>query len=158
MTVAFSPNGTQIISGSCDCTLRIWECETGQVMGDPLRGHKDWIEMVMFSLNGLSITSCSTAGDVIKWEVKGKTFVRKEAIYPKWPYRLGFTPISNGRLNVIYGVPLSLKPIDRDDEWIYMYGRKALWMPGMDCQKYRMEYIQGTLVLWHNMDLIIIRV
>ncbi|KAE9386282.1 hypothetical protein BT96DRAFT_544839, partial [Gymnopus androsaceus JB14] len=38
-SVAFSHDGTRIVSGSYDNTVRIWDATTGAQMGDPLQGH-----------------------------------------------------------------------------------------------------------------------
>jgi WD40 repeat protein len=37
-SVAYSPNGQYIISGSCDKTIRTWDAETGAAVGQPLEG------------------------------------------------------------------------------------------------------------------------
>ncbi|CCA76678.1 hypothetical protein PIIN_10667, partial [Serendipita indica DSM 11827] len=38
--VGFSPDGSQIVSGSHDNTIRLWDAVTGQAVGEPLRGHE----------------------------------------------------------------------------------------------------------------------
>ena len=38
-SVAFSPDGHRIVSGSCDNTVRVWDADTGQPVGQPLTGH-----------------------------------------------------------------------------------------------------------------------
>ena len=38
-SVAHSPDGRHIISGSCDTTIRIWDAETGASVGKPLKRH-----------------------------------------------------------------------------------------------------------------------
>jgi WD40 repeat protein len=38
-SVAYSPDGQYIISGSSDRTIRIWDAETGAAVGEPLKGH-----------------------------------------------------------------------------------------------------------------------
>ena len=40
-SVAFSPDGKRIVSGSLDNTLRLWNAEKGVALGEPLRGHTD---------------------------------------------------------------------------------------------------------------------
>ena len=39
--VAFSPDGKRIASGSADNTVRVWDADTGQPVGQPLTGHTD---------------------------------------------------------------------------------------------------------------------
>ena len=39
--MAFSPDGTRIVSGSDDKTVRVWDAATGQPVGQPLTGHTD---------------------------------------------------------------------------------------------------------------------
>jgi WD40 repeat protein len=61
--VAFSPDGTRIVSGSWDKTLRLWDAKTGQPVGQPLNGHQESINSVAFSPDGTRIVSGS--GDLI---------------------------------------------------------------------------------------------
>ncbi|KAG6914987.1 hypothetical protein DXG01_014045, partial [Tephrocybe rancida] len=41
MTVTFSPDGTKIVSGSADKTVRVWDTATGQQLGEALEGHEN---------------------------------------------------------------------------------------------------------------------
>ncbi|KAI0310253.1 hypothetical protein OF83DRAFT_1272573, partial [Amylostereum chailletii] len=45
-SVACSPSGTHIISGSYDKTIRIWDAETGHAVGQPLEGHTNGVTSV----------------------------------------------------------------------------------------------------------------
>ena len=58
-SVAFSPDGKRIVSGSDDKTVRLWDADTGQPIGAPLTGHTDAVSSVAFSPDGTRIVSGS---------------------------------------------------------------------------------------------------
>ncbi|KAG8688642.1 hypothetical protein FRC11_005029, partial [Ceratobasidium sp. 423] len=57
--VDFSPDGSQIASGSGDCTLILWEVQSGKSILGPLEGHSDSVLCVRFSHHGKLIASSS---------------------------------------------------------------------------------------------------
>ena len=68
MSVAFSPDGKRIVSGSCDNTVRLWDAATGQPIGQPLTGHTDTVSSVAFSPDGKRIASGSADDTVRLWD------------------------------------------------------------------------------------------
>ena len=56
-SVAFSPDGSRIVSGSDDKTLRLWDAKSGQPIGKPFEGHTGSVSSVAFSPDGKRIVS-----------------------------------------------------------------------------------------------------
>jgi WD40 repeat protein len=69
-SVAYSPDGRHIISGSTDNTIRIWDAETGAAVGGPLQGHTDVVRSVACSPNGRHIISGSDDMTIRIWDAE----------------------------------------------------------------------------------------
>jgi hypothetical protein len=76
-SVAYSPDGQHIISGSYDRTIRIWDAETGAPVGDPLEGHTDWVQSVASSPDGRHIISGSDDSTIRTWDAEAHTAAGK---------------------------------------------------------------------------------
>ena len=48
-TVAFSPDGRHIVSGSTDETILLWDAQTGSQIGNPLKGHTSSVSSVVLT-------------------------------------------------------------------------------------------------------------
>ena len=66
-SVAFSPDGKQIVSGSRDQTVRVWDASTGNNL-KVLESHTDSVTSVAFSPNGKQIVSGSYDKSVRVWD------------------------------------------------------------------------------------------
>ena len=71
-SVAYSPDGTKIISGSWDCTIKIWDANTGQCL-KTLMGHSGNVLSVAYSPDGTKIISGSYDKTIKIWECKHRT-------------------------------------------------------------------------------------
>jgi hypothetical protein len=69
-SVAFSADGTRIVSGSGDTTLRFWDTKSGQPIGEPLRGHEYEVSSVASSADGTRIVSGSEDNTLRLWDAK----------------------------------------------------------------------------------------
>ena len=69
-SVAFSPDGRLIVSGSWDKTVRLWDIE-GNPVGQPFQGHEDSATSVAFSPDGQLIVSGSDDNTVRLWDIEG---------------------------------------------------------------------------------------
>jgi WD40 repeat protein len=69
-SVGFSPDGTHIVSGSWDKTIRIWDARTGKEVMKPLKGHTSNITSVGFSPDGTHIVSGSDDKTIRIWDAR----------------------------------------------------------------------------------------
>ncbi len=67
-TVAFSKDGSRIISGSQDNTIRLWDAEGGQLLKS-FRGHDGAVRTVAFAQSDQVILSGSHDNSIRKWNI-----------------------------------------------------------------------------------------
>ncbi|MEG5026859.1 serine/threonine-protein kinase [Microcoleus sp. AT8-B1] len=71
-SVAFSPDGATLASGSEDKTIEMWKLETGR-RWYTLTGHSDWVTCVAFSPDGATLASGGRDKMIHIWDLnKGK--------------------------------------------------------------------------------------
>jgi WD40 repeat protein len=91
-TVAYSPDGQWLASGSKDRSIRLWDVASGRERFR-LLGHLDWVEQVAFSPDSRSLVSTSRDGAIKVWHAASG-----ELLCDLWrdatnrPFRLAFDP------------------------------------------------------------------
>jgi WD40 repeat protein len=68
LSIAFSPDGRTLASGSADTTIMLWDARTHQPLGRTLAGHTDWVLGVAFSPDGRTLASGSEDAAIRLWE------------------------------------------------------------------------------------------
>ena len=67
LSVAFSPDGRHIVSGSWDNTMQLWDAHIGGQVGNPLQGHTDSVESFVFPPD---VVSGSRDNTMQLWDVQ----------------------------------------------------------------------------------------
>ncbi|KIX03991.1 uncharacterized protein Z518_07544 [Rhinocladiella mackenziei CBS 650.93] len=89
--VAFSPDGTTIVSGSGDRSVRIWDATTGGQLR-VLTGHRYFVNSVAFSPDGTTIASGSGDRLVRIWDAATGTQLWELAGHTDPAYCVAFSP------------------------------------------------------------------
>jgi WD40 repeat protein len=65
--VSYSRNGRQILSGSRDKTMRLWDLTSGKVLY-VFRGHSDAVRAVAAAADGYTFLSAGRDTTILVWE------------------------------------------------------------------------------------------
>ena len=96
-TVAWSPDGSRIASGSDDKTLRVWGTKRGTILLE-LQGHTSSVTSVAWSPDGGRLISEDKDHSIRVWDARNGTEVEQLQALPEWAKRSSLGGISpNGR-------------------------------------------------------------
>ncbi|KAI5117200.1 hypothetical protein M0805_004970 [Coniferiporia weirii] len=91
--VAYSLDGRHIVSGSRDKTLKIWDAQTGDAVGEPLTGHEDWVRSVAYSPDGRHIVSGSHDRTLRIWDAQTRDAVGEPLTgHEDWVSSVAYSP------------------------------------------------------------------
>ena len=74
-SVAISPDGTTLASGSWDKTIRLWSLTTGSLQ-TTLNGHTDQIASLAISTDGTTLVSSSSARTLKLWDLPSRQLTK----------------------------------------------------------------------------------
>ena len=90
-SVAFAPDGTRIVSGGSDGTVRLWTLD-GKPAAQPFKGHDGRVYSVAFAPDGTRIVSGGSDGTVRLWTLDGKPAAQPFKGHDGWVYSVAFAP------------------------------------------------------------------
>jgi WD40 repeat protein/predicted Ser/Thr protein kinase len=90
-SVAFSPNGLILASGSVDNTIKLWDVETRATIAT-LKGHLHWVNSVAFSPDGLILASGSEDKTIKLWDIITHREIATLREHSDWVRSVAFSP------------------------------------------------------------------
>jgi WD40 repeat protein len=108
-SLAFSPNGKTLASGSDDQSIRLWSTDSGAALGQ-LLGHTDMVQALAFSADGRMLASGSQDGTLRLWSVPTRTELGRPLVdAPGFVPSLAVEPSGN-RIAATHGTAVTLWP------------------------------------------------
>lgn len=90
-SVAFSPDGKTLASGSHDKTIKLWRVSTGELL-HTFPGHTDNVTSVAFSPDGRTLASASDDKTIKLWHLDTMKFVRTLSDHSGQVLSVAFSP------------------------------------------------------------------
>ncbi|KAK0626411.1 hypothetical protein B0T14DRAFT_534566 [Immersiella caudata] len=89
-SVAFSRDGQQLVSGSDDGTIKVWDATSGQCL-QTLEGHGDWVRSVAFSRDGQQLVSGSADHTIKVWDATSGQCLQTLEGHGDWVQSVAFS-------------------------------------------------------------------
>jgi serine/threonine protein kinase len=90
-SVAFSPDGKTIVSGSNDETIKLWDAASGKLK-QTLNGHSNMVETAAFSPDGQTIASGSRDNTIKLWDAANGLLKQTLRGHSDWVESVAFSP------------------------------------------------------------------
>ncbi|TFK66554.1 hypothetical protein BDN72DRAFT_917225 [Pluteus cervinus] len=101
--VAYSPSGRHVVSAAIDGTLKIWDANTGQLIGKPLQGHSTDVRCVAYSPDGNYVVSGAADNTVRVWDAKtGQPAVQPLEGHSDYVRSVACSPDASGKIACLY--------------------------------------------------------
>lgn len=91
MTLTFSPDEQTLATGSWDCTVKVWDLQTGALVAT-LAGHTDYVQSIAFSPDGKWLASGSDDQTLRIWEIASGACLKTIHAHTDNTYGVAWSP------------------------------------------------------------------
>jgi len=91
MTLTFSPDEKILATGSWDCTVKLWDLQTGALVAT-LAGHTDYVQSIAFSPDGKRLASGSDDQTLRIWDMASGACLRTIHAHTDNTYGVAWSP------------------------------------------------------------------
>ena len=102
LSIAFSPDGNILASGSWDGFIQLWDAATGQPFGEPLISNSSSIFGLAFSSDGKMLFSSNKDGSIWQWNTTDPNYFPRE-LFDKLPMDVTRAVFSPGGKILAFG-------------------------------------------------------
>ncbi|MFM6499615.1 MAG: protein kinase domain-containing protein, partial [Dolichospermum sp.] len=151
LSVAYSPDGQTVASGSWDNTIKLWNVKTGNLL-QTLEGHSDWVYSVAYSPDGQTLASGSGDETIKLWDVKTGNLLQTLEGHSDWVYSVAYSPdgqtVASGsedKTIKLWNVKTGklLQTLEGHSDWVY----SVAYSP--DGQTVASGSVDKTIKLWN---------
>jgi WD40 repeat protein len=107
--VAVTPDGRRAVSASADCTLRLWDLESGQTVRT-FQGHTSFVSAVAVTPDGRRAVSASWDRTLRLWDLESGQTIRTLQVYTERATAVAMT--ADGRRAVFNGTNKTLRVLE----------------------------------------------
>ncbi|MFM6270296.1 MAG: WD40 repeat domain-containing protein, partial [Dolichospermum sp.] len=90
-SVAYSPDGQTVASGSDDNTIKLWNVNTGNLL-QTLKGHSELVSSVAYSPDGQTVASGSLDKTIKLWNVNTGNLLQTLEGHSNWVISVAYSP------------------------------------------------------------------